>query len=131
MMYFDTSSYNTNRENYEMLAAGIITQAVRDYENGLELKRILRGKDPRNDRERKIEYTAVDAENFFHSQWFIELARSKDIDGDAILERCRKNFYKYGKCIFSVEDWEKIRAGKPISKRHTRQTIYSKEHNNG
>ena len=92
MTYFDTSSYNENRENYEMLAAAIITQAVRDYENGLELKRILRGRKPRTDRERMIQYTAVDAENFFHSQWFIELTKSKDIDGDVILEKCRNNF---------------------------------------
>lgn len=124
MNYIFDEDTGINRENYETLSTAIIMQAIIDLENGLTLNKTLKGRKPRNKREKTIRYIADDAERFFLSQYFVELSRSDDMDGRAILKECKDNFRKYGKCVLSTDDWDKIKRGELLKPNKGRQTVY-------
>lgn len=124
MNYIFDEDTGVNRENYEMLAVAIITQAIRDVENGLALDKRLKGREPKSKYEIMIRYLAVDAEVFLQSQWFYELCKSKDMDGRTILKQCKDNFKKYGRCALTTDDWDKVKRGEPLKKNNGRQTVY-------
>ena len=124
MNYIFDEDTGVNRENYEMLAVAIITQAIRDLENGLALNKRLKGREPKSKYDIRVRYLAVDAEVFLQSQWFYELCKSKDMDGRTILKKCKNNFNKYGKCYLTKEEWEKVEKGMPLGKGRGKQTVY-------
>lgn len=116
-----------NRENYEDLAGAIMTQAIRDIENGLAMLKILRGKKPTRNKEFEIIDAMEDAERFFDSEWFVFLSQNPKLSGKAIVKQAKINFKKYGRCMFAEDDWRKIRNGQPLNSKSTRrQTIYAK-----
>lgn len=123
MNYIIDENIGVNRENYELLAIAIITQAIRDIENGLIMKKSLRGREPRSKSELNTIRLYEDAEKFFYSEWFEELAMKKDLEGKGLLKKLKENFFNYRRCIFTDEDWDKIRRGKTPRKK-MRQTIY-------
>lgn len=123
MNYIIDENIGVNRENYELLAIAIITQAIRDIENGLIMKKSLRGREPRSKSELNTIRLYEDAEKFFYSEWFEELAMKKDLEGKGLLKKLKENFFNYGRCIFTDEDWDKIQRGKTPRKK-MRQTIY-------
>lgn len=124
MNYIFDKDTGVNRENYEMLAVAIITQAIRDLENGLALDKRLKGREPKSKYEITIRHLAVDTEVFLQSQWFYELCKSKDMDGGTILKECKNNFKKYGRCVLTTDDWDKVKRGEPLKKNNGRQTVY-------
>lgn len=126
MNYVLDENTGTNRENYEMLAAAIMTQAVRDVENGLILKKKLLHRAPKTRHELDIIREYDDAVAFFEDRdgWFSELCQKKDLDGKTILNICKRNFKKYGKCMFNEDDWRKIRMGETKISKHKKQHIY-------
>ena len=125
MNYTFDESTGANRENYEMLAVAIITQAIRDLENGLALRKKLLHRAPKTQNELSIIREYEDAISFFENKdgWFTELCQKPELDGATIIKRCRTNFKKYGKCLLSEDDWEKIRRGEKIGK-NKKQMIY-------
>ena len=104
MNYIFDGDTGVNRENYEMLASAIIMQAIRDLENGLALNKRLKGKEPKNKHDKTVRYIAKNAEQFFLSQWFVELSRSDSMNGEIMLKKCKRNFNKYGKCYLTKEE---------------------------
>lgn len=113
MNYTFDESTGVNRENYEMLAVAIIMQAIRDLENGLALRKKLLHRAPKTGNELDIIREYEDAISFFENKdgWFTELCQKQDLDGATIIKKCRTNFKKYGKCLFTEDDLEKIRRG--------------------
>ena len=128
MNYILDESTGVNRENYEMLAVAIITQAIRDLENGLALRKKLLHRAPKTKNELSIIREYEDAISFFENKdgcgWFTELCQKPNLDGATIIKKCRTNFKKYGKCLFSEDDWEKIRRGETKIGKNKKQMIY-------
>ena len=88
-------------KNYELLAAAIIRNAVKDYERGRKLtKRRIIGCSKWVEGQELID----DVKRFFHSQWFVQLSKC---DGPAMFKQIEENYDKYGKCMpFQKKDDE-------------------------
>lgn len=70
---------------YELLANGIILQAVKDYKKAL--RTLKRAHNPLSAKALYARQVKAECEEFFHGEWFKTLT---EIDGNKIIQRMRE-----------------------------------------
>lgn len=70
---------------HEMLANGIILQAVKDYKKAL--RTLKKGYNPLSDKALNARQIKAECEEFFNGIWFKTLT---EIDGDKVIQRMRE-----------------------------------------